>query len=256
MTIYTSEKVVPYVYMGIHRVTGEFYIGSRGNKATQKLPSHQDIYKYRTSSKRVKPIFDEFDWVIVAEFFGYNDAFAYEQDLISHHKHDPLLLNGACFVNSLEVCNPHKPCTDARRNSIAKARLSTPKITCTHCNKSVDPGNYKKSHGDMCKHNPNIDPSILSCRSQSNKERVARMMQLGTFNSVKPKHDVLLTCPHCGKSSTNNGTMHLHHMDRCPQNPTGNNTAKHPTKSRVSCLCCHKEYDLGNYTKHITRTGA
>ena len=98
MNIYTSEKVVPYVYMGTHRVTGEFYIGSRANK-NQTLPSHQDIYKYRTSSKKVKPIFDEFDWIIVAEFFDPQSAYDFEQELIYKLWNNPLIINGSCFYN-------------------------------------------------------------------------------------------------------------------------------------------------------------
>jgi hypothetical protein len=81
MIIYTSEKVMPYVYMGTHRQTGQFYIGSRTGKQ-QTLPSHKDLYLYRTSSRRVKPIFDEFDWVIIAEFFDPKAAYAAEQELI------------------------------------------------------------------------------------------------------------------------------------------------------------------------------
>ncbi len=91
--IYTSEKVMPYVYMGIHKITGEFYIGSRGNKTTQKLPSHLDLYQYRTSSKKVKPRFDEFDWHIVAEFFDAKDAYTFEQQLIFDHWDNRLRLN-------------------------------------------------------------------------------------------------------------------------------------------------------------------
>lgn len=69
MTIYTSEKVMPYVYMGIHNETGEFYIGSRDNKH-QKLPSHLDLQKYRTSSKKVKPRFDELVGLLLQNFLS------------------------------------------------------------------------------------------------------------------------------------------------------------------------------------------
>ena len=92
MTIYTSEKVMPYVYMGIHRKTGEFYIGSR-TSTKQTLPSHIDIYHYRTSSKKVKPIFDEFDWHIVAEFLEPGAAYTFEQELIYDNWDSPLKLN-------------------------------------------------------------------------------------------------------------------------------------------------------------------
>jgi len=92
MTIYTSEKVMPYVYWCTHKETGEFYIGSRtSTKLT--VPSHLDFPKYKTSSKRVKPRFDEFDWHIVAEFFSSQDAYDYEQQLIFENWGNPLRLN-------------------------------------------------------------------------------------------------------------------------------------------------------------------
>jgi hypothetical protein len=97
MTIYTSEKAMPYVYMGIHKETGEFYIGSR-TTVKQTLPSHEDILHYRTSSKKVKPIFGEFDWIIIAEFFDPVSAYDYEQDLIQQHWGNSLLLNGNCVT--------------------------------------------------------------------------------------------------------------------------------------------------------------
>ena len=53
MNNYPSTRVKPYVYMGHNPVTGEFYIGYR--EANTK-PSHIDLFDYRTSSNRVRPI--------------------------------------------------------------------------------------------------------------------------------------------------------------------------------------------------------
>lgn len=36
-------------------------------------------------------------------------------------------------------------------NPVALPRNPRPKLTCHHCNKTTDPGNYKKHHGDRCK---------------------------------------------------------------------------------------------------------
>jgi len=107
MTIYTSEKVMPYVYMCIHKQTGQFYIGSRYTK-TQRLPSHLDFPQYRTSSKRVKPIFDEFDWFIVAEFFDKAAAYETEQQLIYENWNNPNLLNGVCRHANNKMFAPEK----------------------------------------------------------------------------------------------------------------------------------------------------
>jgi hypothetical protein len=47
-------KVLPYVYKVVNRTTGEFYIGYR---EANKKPASEDILMYKTSSKKVKPIF-------------------------------------------------------------------------------------------------------------------------------------------------------------------------------------------------------
>ena len=92
MYIYQSTKVLSYVYLLTHRITGQIYIGSRYSKK-QKLPSNLDLPLYKTSSKIVKPIFDEFDWIIIAEFFDRISAVKFEQELIFENKNNPLILN-------------------------------------------------------------------------------------------------------------------------------------------------------------------
>lgn len=82
MTIYTSERVLPYVYQCTHKETGKVYIGSR-TSSKQKRPSHLDFPNYKTSSKIVNPNFDEFTWVILAEFFNPKDAYEFEHKMIS-----------------------------------------------------------------------------------------------------------------------------------------------------------------------------
>lgn len=125
MTIYTSEKVVPYVYMGIHRVTGEFYIGSRTSKQ-QKLPSHEDIHQYRTSSKDVKPIFDEFDWVIIAEFFDPISAYTFEHELIYENWNNPLKLNRVCYHGKATFGRHGVKLSDETKQRMSEARRKRP----------------------------------------------------------------------------------------------------------------------------------
>ena len=86
-------KVFPYVYKVVNRNTNEFYIGYR--EANRK-PANEDIVTYKTSSVNVRPIFDQFDAYIIAEFItetGKDDAYWFEQQLISEHIDDPLCLN-------------------------------------------------------------------------------------------------------------------------------------------------------------------
>lgn len=94
MTIYTSSRVAPYVYQCTNRITGEFYIGYR---CANNKPSHIDFPLYKTSSKEVKPVFDQFDWSIIAEFFDKDSAYDFEQKLIDENWGNPLLLNRTCY---------------------------------------------------------------------------------------------------------------------------------------------------------------
>lgn len=115
------SKVFPYVYKGVHKIDGRVYIGSRYTTKLKK-PPEEDLVSYRTSSKKVRPIFDEFDWTIVAVFFEPRAAYDYEQNLIAEMWGDPLLLNGSVhtndtrrFMNGLEG----KRLTEAHKQAIS-----------------------------------------------------------------------------------------------------------------------------------------
>jgi hypothetical protein len=98
--IYESKKIVPYVYVGLDKVSGKFYIGSRTSKTRIKTPPSKDLFTYQTSSKIVKDYgFHKLEWIIVAEFFGEWDsasdaAIKLEQDMIREWWGHPDLLNG------------------------------------------------------------------------------------------------------------------------------------------------------------------
>jgi hypothetical protein len=42
--------------------------------------------------------------------------------------------------------------TEEQKKNYEKGALKRIKTTCPYCNKTVDPGNYKRFHGDNCKH--------------------------------------------------------------------------------------------------------
>jgi hypothetical protein len=94
MTIYTSDKAVPYVYICVHKETDQFYIGYREKNVRLNRPSHLDLPKYKTSSTTVRPDWENYNWTIVAEFFDPSDAYTFEQQLIYDNWKNPLLLNG------------------------------------------------------------------------------------------------------------------------------------------------------------------
>lgn len=112
-------KILPYVYKCTHRITGQFYIGFRcGNK----VESAQDIFKYRTSSKLVQETFDDFDVVILAEFFDKVDAYDFEQQLIWEDWKNPLILNKSCFHNGARFSTAGK--TGYHRSEETKKKIS------------------------------------------------------------------------------------------------------------------------------------
>lgn len=123
MYIYTSEKVLPYVYLCIHKTSGEYYIGYR---EANKVPSHLDLPNYKTSSKIVNPMFNEFQWTILAEFFDGNDAYNFEQNIIREHWKDPLLLNGN-ISGKIKSNNKNKVTVKDHSNNIFQVDKSDPR---------------------------------------------------------------------------------------------------------------------------------
>jgi len=77
------------------------------------------------------------------------------------------------------------PCTEERKFSISESRKLTPKLTCEHCGKQCDGGNFKRFHGCNCKLNPNIDQQILKERSEITKKSYLTQIKKGNFNNFK-----------------------------------------------------------------------
>ena len=90
---FPSTKVKAYVYFGINRLTKEYYFGYREGNVTKNRTSNIDLPMYKTSSKNVRGVYNDFDWQILAEFTNGDDAFSFEQTLIKDNWGDPLLLN-------------------------------------------------------------------------------------------------------------------------------------------------------------------
>jgi hypothetical protein len=94
MHTFCSSKPLPYVYMGIHNISGAIYIGYREGNVKLNIPSSSDLgVHYFTSGKISATAFNEFTWTIIAEFFSPVDAYLFEQELIETHWDNPLLLN-------------------------------------------------------------------------------------------------------------------------------------------------------------------
>jgi len=129
--IYHSEKVLPYVYKLTHKQTYQYYFGYR---SANKSPSSKDIgIKYFSSSKTVKELgFDNFEIVILAEFFDAIDAFNFETLLIEEHITDKLNINKALRG---KLYPSRKYTSEAHRAKLSKAAKGK-KLTAEHIEKS------------------------------------------------------------------------------------------------------------------------
>ena len=86
--------ILPYVYKLTNPDTNEFYFGYRYKNVGLGFPAGQDLgYHYFTSSKHIAPIFNQFIYEIIAEFYLADDAYDFEQELIKENFLSPLCLN-------------------------------------------------------------------------------------------------------------------------------------------------------------------
>lgn len=113
MNNYQSTKTLPYVYRCTHKVTGEFYIGCRW---ANKVPSTSDLgISYHTSANYIKSKFNEFEYIVLAEFFTREDAYRHEQSLIFESWNDPLRLNRKYHLHDNVVWMSMNHTTESRR---------------------------------------------------------------------------------------------------------------------------------------------
>lgn len=151
----TPSNILSYVYKGVHKESGHFYIGYR---ARNKIAGTDDLGSYYfTSSNRVKEMgFCNFSWVILCEFEDGRQAFDYEQHLIEQHWGNPLLLNGRCRnrkFNNLGVAHSEE---QKQKQKQRTTLMNRPLMICPHCNKqSNSSGNMLRWHFDNCKEKDN-----------------------------------------------------------------------------------------------------
>lgn len=107
---------------------------------------------------------------------------------LKHKKTQSLIRKGKPAHNKGKKAKPTGPCTEERKISISESRKLTPKLTCEHCGKQCDGGNFKRFHGDNCKLNPNIDPNILKERSEITRKSYLTQLNSNNFNNFKPKN--------------------------------------------------------------------
>lgn len=223
MSIYTvsSERPAPYVYKGIHPITGEFYIGSR--TAKNILCSHLDLQTYKTSSKNVKARFDEFEWTIVAEFFSGDAAYDFEQELIYYSWQESGSLNKSCYYgkhrfkisgprtkeHSEKIGKAHKGKT-VSKEAIDKA-VATRKRNGGWAITESTRSQMSVTHTGM-KHTEEAKQKMRKPRQPFTDEHRAKLSAASKLQvrQIQP----IVTCPHCGKQG-GSGTMPRWHFNRC-----------------------------------------
>ena len=88
------NNVKPYVYRCEHKITGEFYFGSR---SANIVPAKDDLgIHYFTSSTIVSSDFVNYKYEILSEYCTAKEALMVEQYLIWKSFNDPKILNRAC----------------------------------------------------------------------------------------------------------------------------------------------------------------
>lgn len=187
----------PYVYILTHKITGEFYIGYR---SANKVPADQDLGRvYFTSSSKVKPIFDEFDSVILAEFFDPDDAYLFEQSLIFENWNDPMTINGNCQVgDKLMQARPHrprKPHSDVARKNMsaaAKTRSNLPYIGRHHTEETRK--KISKAHTGKPHTKEHTEKATAhrkgSTHTQESKDRVSQARKINRVCRLKDRKEM------------------------------------------------------------------
>lgn len=236
----------PYTYKLFFKPTSQWYYGVRYAKNCD--PS--DLFvKYFTSSKVVKTLLQEYgkDAFIVKicrTFETIEEAFSWETRFLTRVRaaENPYFLNKS---NNRGKDIKQVPCTKERKESISKSRKTTKKIKCEHCVKETDPGNFKRFHGEKCKHNPSVDKKYWESFSEICKK--AQQKQVSQGNYVKPKPKVgQFVCPTCGTSGKNWGNMHAHHFENCGKKKE----QSYFRDCLINCLVCKKEVNGANFKQY------
>lgn len=106
--------------MLVHKETNQFYFGYQ---YANKVPSSKSLGKiYFTSSKIISKLgFQNFNYIIIAEFFDPLSAYKFEQLLISENFHNPLILNKSYHTDDNSAFGP---VTENTRQNMKNAQLN------------------------------------------------------------------------------------------------------------------------------------
>ena len=213
MTIYSSDKAVPYVYICTHKDTNQFYIGYRMVNVELNIPSHLDLPEYKTSSKKVRPDWDNYTWTILAEFFDPSHAYTFEQQLIFDNWDNPLLLNGQYRLGEQKQFRTKGPRSDETKQKISDAKKGVKRgPPSTETKQKMSDAKKGKPRSDETKQKMS-DAKKGKPRSDETKQKISDA-KIGIPTGPRK----LVTCPHCNLVG-GGGNMTLHHFDNCKKKP-------------------------------------
>jgi hypothetical protein len=224
MNIYSSTKVTPYVYICTHNETGRYYIGYREQNVSLNRSSDIDFPIYKTSSKLVNARFDEFKWIIVAEFSSGIDAYDFEQQLIFENWNDPLLLNESCHYNKARFRSNNKGInkSESHKEKLKVARNLRPPHS-EETKKKIANGNLGKIVP------PESRERIANAKKGSNNPMFGKIVPTETREKKREANKKYL------------------------QRLTEQNIL-HPSKGfvqiRISCLCCKKVIPVNIFSRY------
>lgn len=205
MSIYTSTQVRPYVYICVHKVTGKFYIGYREWNVHLGKVSDVDFPEYKTSSVIVNPNFHEYNWQILAEFESGEYAYDFEQQLISEHWDDPLLLNEHCFYGKQKFRRSIPPWNKGKTGLQTVSEVTKEKIRLKRKFQVTTEATKLKISESLIGNTRSKKPKSIEARARMNKA------QIGV---KKPA----VSCIYCRKAGAI-GPMTAHHLSNCKTKP-------------------------------------
>lgn len=187
------------------------------------ITSDLDFPLYRTSSKIVNTNFDDYNWVIFAEFTTGEDAYDFEQELIYENWGNPLLLNESCHYGKARFRSDNKGIkkSESHKEKLKKAR----RLRSPHSEETKK----KISNGNLGKIVPEITRQrIAAAKRGSNNPNFGKTPTASTLEKRKI-------------------SIEKHYRELKEKN------VPHPSAGfnqiRVSCVCCKKTVAVNIFSR-------
>lgn len=278
------NSIFPYTYYLKNKITGKKYHGVRwGNLKSQRTPNDDFGKYYFTSgkmSKEFKQNKDLFEYRLCWTFDTKEEAQEYESKINTRlmYKNDWEVWNNSKAI--INLINPRqgvviKGTETAYKISAAnKGKKRTEKIKQKNSEiqkQKVEDGTHIWKSKD---HSINTSKRMKENNPSKNGLTENHKIKIGLTQKGVPKgpqseqHRINNSFAHIGQTPWNKGlktgpvseeTRKKHTLARTGKKrgkytlhkePHG---TKHLQGKKICCLCCHREFDLGNFAKHFRK---